>query len=330
MTSKNFFIKLLICTASTYLIIGQVSVSFAQLDFSSSYEVSAEVGVMRSDFVKARKKAVKVALRLALEQDLREILGNDEFERNWQAMQSILKVYNKYVKSYRFLEAYDDPVELKSRVKLEVNLFQEAISNTLSQNGVVVGLEDLEQVVILINGSNLNSNGELLSFETVPISEILLTRSFVEAGIPVVSRSSLRYEIPKKLILAAMDGNIAAAVEIGSKVGADIVIIGNATSSPTAGIGGPKIKKVRVGLNVKAISSRQSVVVAAKSDFATASENEIVTSEIEAFRRAGKKMTEFLVPAIREHWTPGYKNKEVQRPIPPVSTTDNPMSFGDL
>ncbi len=330
MTSKNFFFKLLICTALTYLIIGQVSVSFAQLDFSSSYEVSAEVGVMRSDFVKARKKAVKVALRLALEQDLREILGNDEFERNWQEMQSILKVYNKYVKSYRFLEAYDDPVELKSRVKLEVNLFQDAISNTLSQNGIVVGLEDLEQVVILINGSNLNSNGESLSFETVPISEILLTRSFVEAGIPVVSRSSLRYEIPKKLILGAMDGNIAAAVEIGSKVGADIVIIGNASSSSTADIGGPKIKKVRVGLNVKAISSRQSVVVAAKSDFATASENEIVTSEIEAFRRAGKKMTEFLVPAIKEHWTPGYKSKEVQRPIPPVLTTDNPMSFGDL
>ncbi len=330
MTSKNFFFKRLICTALTYLIIGQVSVSFAQLDFSSSYEVSAEVGVIGNDFVKARKKAVKVALRLALEQDLREILGNDEFERNLQEMQRVLKVYSKYVKSYRFLEAYDDLVDLKSSVKLEVNLFQDAISQTLSQNGIVVGLEDLEQVVILINESNLSSKGGSLLFETVPISEILLTRSFVEAGIPVVSRSSLRYEIPKKLILGAMDGNIAAAVEIGSQVGADIVIIGNATSSSTVGVGIANVKKVRVGLNVKAISSRQSVVVAAKSDFATASENEIVTSEIEAFRRAGKKMTEFLVPAIKKHWKPSYKSKEVQRPVPPVSTTENPMSFGDL
>ncbi|SVC68258.1 uncharacterized protein METZ01_LOCUS321112, partial [marine metagenome] len=37
------------------MIIGQVSVSFAQLYFSSSYEVSAEVGVIGNDFVKARK-----------------------------------------------------------------------------------------------------------------------------------------------------------------------------------------------------------------------------------------------------------------------------------
>ncbi len=193
-----------------------------------------------------------------------------------------------------------------------------------------MGLEDLEQVVILINESNLSSKRGSLLFETVPISEMLLTRSFVEAGISVVSRRSLHYEIPKKLILGAMDGNIAAAVEIGSKVGADIVIIGNATSSSTAGIGSAKVKKIRVGLSVKAVSSRQSVVVAAKSDFDTASENEIVTSEIEAFRRAGKKMTEFLVPAIKNHWKPSYKSKEVQRPVPPVSTTENPMSFGDL
>jgi len=40
------------------------------------------------------------------------------------------------VKSYRFLEAYDDSVELMSSVKLEVNLFQEAISKTLSRRGV--------------------------------------------------------------------------------------------------------------------------------------------------------------------------------------------------
>ena len=48
----------------------------------------------------------------------------------------MLKVSDKYVKSYRFLEAYDDPLELMSSVKLEVNLFQEAINRALSTNGI--------------------------------------------------------------------------------------------------------------------------------------------------------------------------------------------------
>ena len=90
-------------------------------------------------------------------------------------------------------------------------------------------------------------------------------------------------------------------------------------------------QKVRAGINVKAISSRQSMVVAAKSDFASASENDVFASELEAFRRVGKKMTEFLIPVIQEHWAPSLKNKENQRLVPPVPQVKNsPLPFGDL
>jgi len=330
MIFKKSFLKVFFGVVLIFMIVGKAFISFAQFDFDTSYEVSAEVAVLKNDFVKARKKAVTIALRSSLEQSLREILGDDGFQQNWQEMQRMLKVSNKYVKSYRFLEAYDDSVELMSSVKLEVNLFQEAISKTLSRRGVAAGLEGIEQVMILINESSLSSDGESSFWEEVPISEMLLTRSFIEAGIPVVSRSSLRYEISKKMVVSAIGGNISDAVDIGSKVGADIVIIGKATSS-TVGREGANAQKVRVGINVKVVSSRQSMVVAAKSDFATASENEIFASELEAFRRAGKKMTEFLIPAIQEHWTPVSKKKEVQRSVPPVSTMDNPpLPFGDL
>ena len=330
MIFKKSFLKVFFGVVLIFMIVGKAFISFAQFDFDTPYEVSAEVAVLKNDFVKARKKAVTIALRSSLEQSLREILGDDGFQQNWQEMQWMLKVSNKYVKSYRFLEAYDDSVELMSSVKLEVNLFQEAISKTLSRRGVAAGLEGIELVMILINESSLSSDGESSFWEEVPISEMLLTRSFIEAGIPVVSRNSLRYETSKEMVVSAIDGNISDAADIGSKVGADIVIIGKATSSKI-GREGANAQKVRVGINVKVVSSRQSMVVAAKSDFATASENEIFASELEAFRRAGKKMTEFLIPAIQEHWTPVSKKKEVQRSVPPVSTMDNPpLHFGDL
>ena len=89
--------------------------------------------------------------------------------------------------------------------------------------------------------------------------------------------------------------------------------------------------QVRVGINVKVISSSQSAVVAAKSDFATASKNQVFASELEAFRRAGKKITEFLIPAIQEHWAPGSKKKKAQRAIPQGPKIDNsPLFFGDF
>jgi hypothetical protein len=331
MTFKKISLKFSLGVALAFMILGQAFVSFAQLDFDTSYEVSAEVGVVKNDFAKARKKAVKIALRSSLEQSLRENLGDDEFEKNWQEMQRMLKVYDKYVKSYRFLEAYDDTLELVSSVKLEVILFQEAISRVLGRKGFSAGPERVEQVIILINESSLSFDGESSFWEEVPISEMLLTRSFIEAGIPVVNRSSLRHEISKKMVMGAMDGNFSDVVDIGSKAGVDIVIVGNATSSSNINREGANAQKVRAGVNVKAISSRQSMVVAAKSDFATAAENDLFASELEAFRRAGKKMTEFLIPVIQKHWAPNLKNKEIQRIVPSVPQVKNsPLPFGDL
>jgi len=190
MIYKKIFLKFCLVIVLMFVMLGQVVISFAQFDFDTPYEVSAEVPVVKNNFVKARKKAVKIALTLALEQGLREILRDDEFEQNRQEMQKMLKAFNKYVKSYRFLEAYDDSVEQMSRVKLEVNLFQEAISKTLSQRGVAAGLESVKQVVILINESSLSLDEESHFWEAVPISEIFLTRSFVESGIPVIRRNS--------------------------------------------------------------------------------------------------------------------------------------------
>ena len=331
MIYKETFMKIFFWMVLIFMIFGQAVMSFAQFDLDESYEVSVEVPVVQNDFVKARKKAVSMALRSALEQDLREILGEDEFEQNRQEIQKILKVSNKYVKSYRFIEAYDDSVELMSRIKLEVVFFQEAISKALNTRGVAVGFETVKQVVILINESSLSSPEDSNFWGAVPISEMLLTRSFVEEGIPVVRRNSLRYEISKKTVVAAVKGDISAAVNIGSKVGADIVIIGNATSVSTEDELSLEGKKVRVGINLKVVSSSQSAVVAAKSDFATASENEVFASELEAFHRAGRKMTEFLIPAIEDYWKPSSKKREVQRSIPKLPRIDNsPLPFGDL
>ncbi|MEE1550544.1 MAG: hypothetical protein V1244_02840, partial [Nitrospinaceae bacterium] len=124
-----------------------MSPAFAQFDSESAYEVIAEAPAVKSSFVGARKKAVKIALKTALEQNLRELLGDEEFDRHRKEMRKILRKSEKYVKSYRFLEAYDDPVQRMSQVKLEVVLFQDAVNKSLSRTGVASGMEGWKQVV---------------------------------------------------------------------------------------------------------------------------------------------------------------------------------------
>jgi hypothetical protein len=324
-----FFLKTCLGFFLILIIVGQAFIAVAQFYSNETYEVIVEVPVVKNDFVSARKKAIKIALRKALEQDLREVLESDEFERNRRTIQKILSVSKDYVKSYRFLESYDDHEQLVSYVNLEVIFFQDAINKSLKRRGIILGLESAKQVVILINESNLNSKKLASSLKTVPIAETLLSKSFVEAGISVVSRDLIRYEVSEKTMMSAIQGNISAAVRIGSTVGVDIVIIGNATSTTVIDKKNISLKIVRVGINVKVISSSQSKLIAAKSDFATVTRNENLASETIAFHRAGKKITKFLIPAIENYLEPE-SAKKISKQGPASHTDSTPIPFGDL
>ena len=329
MMRRNFFPKICLGLFLILIIVGQAFTAVAQFDSDETYEVIVEVPVVRNNFVSARKKAIKIALRTALEQDLREILDNDEFERNRPEIQKILRAPKDYVKSYRFLESYDDPDQLVSYVNLEVIFFQNAINKSLKRRGVILGLDSVKQVVILINESNLNSKKETSFLETVPIAEALLSKFFVEAGISVVNRDLIRYEVSEKTIMSAIQGSIPAAASIGSTVGVDVVILGNATSTTVINKKKINLKIVQVGINVKAISSSQSKVVAAKSDFSTVTRDEIFESETVASYRAGKKITEFLIPAIQKYWEPEAAKKKAKQGLA-IDVDSTPIPFGDL
>ena len=84
MMYKETFMRFFFGMVLMFTMLGQAVTSFAQFDLDESYEVSVEVPVVQNNFVKARKKAVSIALRSALEQDLREVLGEDDFEQNRQ------------------------------------------------------------------------------------------------------------------------------------------------------------------------------------------------------------------------------------------------------
>jgi len=323
--SKIWLIGLLI----PMILGGLVFPIVAQVETGTGYEVIAEALVVKNNFVRARKQAVKLALEMALEQNLRELFGDDEFERSQWEIKKMLKKPDKFVKSYRFIEAYDDPVQLLSRVKLEVVLFQDAVHRALSRSGIISGMEGEKQAVILIDEISSSSSNDLRFWDRVSISEASLTRSFIEAGIPVVGRDTIRYAISEEMVMSAMKGSIPAAVSIGLKAGADIVIVGNATLALVGDQEVQGAQSVRAAISVKTVSSHRSMLVAAKSDFATVSGTGGLTGEVEAFRRASGKLTEFLIPTIQRHLEFGSEKKEPQL-VPAQKAGSLPLPLGDL
>jgi len=306
-------------------------VIFSQGRIQLTFEVAAQVPVFGNDFVKARELAVSLAFKAALEKALRKFLGNEKFNANQKNFNKTLNHADHYVQSYRFIEAVDDPIGKVSEVVLQVTLFPNALGKSLSNTGIAVGSVSSKKVVILISEKSLTS-GETISFwDTAPISEAALMQNFSEKGVNLIPRDLVKEAVSEEDVLKAVHGDVNSAVQIGLKVGADIVILGNAVSSRLENQIESGESVIQTTISVRVISALTSTVIAAKSEFATARNADLLVGELEAFGDASKKLSEFLLSSLNRYWKAPSASRNFQDSPPhrpsPVSP---PSSMEDL
>ncbi len=129
-------------------------------------------------------------------------------------------------------------------------------------------------------------------------------QKFIEGGIHAVNRGSIVDLISEEAISRAARGDISAAVDIGLKTGAEIVIVGNAVSSLLGSGSSSALKTIQANLSLKAVSTNKAVVIAAKSDFVVVKTTQESKGELEAFVTVSEKLSDFLVEAVRRFWNP--------------------------
>ena len=297
--------------------------AWAQTAADEVHEVTASAPAKRGDFVQARKRAVKMALRAALEEELENTMGEKSFRKNRNKLGSMLNDPESYVKSYRFLEAEDRPEEMVSEVLLQVSLYTDAVDRTLSGLGMLSGPGTAKSVIILVKESGLTPGTAESFWETVPYSEKNLRRQFVESKIVVVGREPVRDLFPEAAVLEALKGDVESAVRIGLKARADNVVLGNVVTTQISAGDKDEPVMVRSLVSVKVVSVPRSTVIAAKSDFAQAQNVDPLIAEHQALDAACKKISDFLVPALTRFW-------EGKDESPTAKTQASPLLGDDL
>ena len=280
--------------------------SFAQPILKDSYEGVASIPVKNENYVTARKKAVAFAMKNAMELAFKDLMGEEEFAANHRDLKKIIRRANRYVKSYRYLQALDDIEKKVSEVILEVRFFSGAVNQALAGIGVVADPLSENKVVVLMKENSFTSAPLASFWDVVPISETQLANNFLESGIEVVDRDSIRDVVPESIVLSAIKGNLDDAKNIGLKAGADIVIVGTAVSKLKKNKD-IKMKMVQVNISVKAVSTLDSYLIAAKSDFATVKNEYELSAELEAFDVTSQKLADFLMPSLHSYWEKGKK-----------------------
>jgi len=268
------------------------------------YEAEGKASVRNNDYSRGRAIAVDYAFKNALSVALQDLLGGSAYRRNRKGLERMLKSPQKYVKQYRFLEFYDSDVEQFSRVKLEVVFFPEAINRALSQLGILASLVKPNTAIVLVNERSLSAEAPPEFWEYVPISEVAILQKFLAAGVKVTTREKISELVDESTVFEAIQGDLDAAVDIGLKAKVDIVIVGTAVTTQRGGKNAEGLTTVQANLTLRAVSTTQSVVIAARSDFASVEAEEEFKGELQAFEIVGKKMAVFFLDAMKRYWEP--------------------------
>ncbi len=268
------------------------------------YEVEGKSSVVNNDYVRGRALAVDYAFKNALSVALQDLLGGAAYRRNKKALEKMLKSPKSYIRKYRFLEFYDSDVEQFSRVKLEVVFFPEAINRALSNLGILSSLVKPNTAVVLISEKSLSAEVLPDFWEYVPISEVAMLQKFLAAGVKVTTREKVSEMVDESVVFEAMQGDLDAAVDIGLKAKVDIVIVGTAVTTRVGEKSAEGLNTVQANLTLRAVSTTKSIVIAARSDFATVEAEEEFKGELQAFEVVGKKMAGFFLDSMKRYWEP--------------------------
>lgn len=268
------------------------------------YESEGKSSVKNDNYTQGRARAVDYAFKSALTVALQDLLGGSAYRRNRKGLERMLKYPKKYIKQYRFLEFYDSDVEQFSRVKLEVTFFPEAINRALSQLGILASLVKPNTAIVLINERSLSADAPPDFWEYVPISEVAILQKFLGAGVKVITREKISELVDEGTVFEAIQGDLDAAVDIGLKAKVDIVIVGTAVTTQRGVKNAEGLTTVQANLTLRAVSTTQAVVIAARSDFASVEAEEEFNGELQAFEVVGKKMAVFFLDAMKRYWEP--------------------------
>lgn len=303
------------------------------------YEVTAEAEAIANNFVFARKKAVKSAMKIAVQDAIESILGDESEFSNNKILRRIVSRPNRYVKSYRFLSAFDNTSLMLAEVRLEVEVYAQELKQKLRSIGVLQTPVEDRVVAVLIMETGISSVDKSF-WETTPMSEMALVQSFQKAGIQAINRNSIRDLISEETAIKAAEGDIASAVDVGYRTGTDVVIVGKAISSKP----NEDDREIQANVTLKAISASRGTLIAARSEFASALEDDQIGGELSAFDQATSKISRFLIDSVQQFWNPKEESSatgqnlssndsisnSTTRSTPQAPASDVPAMFGDL
>ncbi len=248
----------------------------------------------------SRDQALKDALRKAVEQGVGSFVNSETRVQNFQLLSDrIYSQANGYVSSYRVINESRE-ADLY-RVTIRAKVKNEKLAEDLRAIGILLAEQARPRLMVIVKevpeGAAIRIPDITMGEEVV---ETMLVGKFQEKGFPVVDRATVARNLDRERLKKILEGDEQAAMLVGLGSGAEIGVVG--TMSRTSlrkrlGYSNDEVNFYRVRLNLKAINSNTSEVLAATTIL-----TELPFREDQALQRAVDSASTVLISRILAGW----------------------------
>ncbi|MCI0615239.1 flagellar assembly protein T N-terminal domain-containing protein [bacterium] len=262
------------------------------------------VATIGSDPAAARDKAIEDALRRAVEQAVGTIVESETAVEKYQLLSDRIYSHSSgYVKNYSVVSEKQEGNLL--RVTISADVSTGALTNDLSGIGLLQRRMKYPRIMVSIIEDNILSNASYWEAYSVSTSqaESTVNKRMKEKGFNIVDPNFMRKSLNAQEARAAWEGDYATAGRFGKRLGAEIVIVGQAASTRSANnIMGSDLLSVSSTINAAAVKAGTGEVIAQASGKGTAAHINEIAAMQEALQKASDQVSDQLIEGILDTW----------------------------
>ncbi len=262
--------------------------------------------VIKEDLNAARDQAISNSLVTAIGLSVAELLPLESLVTHHEELNEILyRHIRKFILDYKVLtESMTGNVY---RVMVQATVSSNNIKKELSKAGIIHGKKTLPSILFLIAEQSLRDVlprywwGKGMTFVKPP-SELAMAEALREKGFMIIEHGPPVQNLAFSTVKDSPDLNNPEAVELGSKLNSDVVVVGRAIATSAPNTMGEDIKSFKGMITARALRTKTGKEIASVTRTAvTANVDEVIGSR-DALSGAGSLLAEDLASELVAAW----------------------------
>jgi hypothetical protein len=305
--SSKIIIRFVIAVFSLLVVLAPSETVQAKSRNHTKTVVAIGTGIIRqNDSANAREKAISKSLVSAVNKVAVEFLPLESIVRDFQAFNEVI-----YGQSAKFIQGYKVLIESSSEdkywVMVKATVSINRLKELMSSAGIVLDKKTLPKILFLISEQDLEDLvpkywwGKDSAFAKAS-SASALAAVMKTKGFPVIDSSS----IPQNTIVEAIYDkpylNNHEVLDLGLRLKAQVVIVGNSAANRVPNIMGDKLKSFKGIVSARAIRTDTGAEIASTTQTAEAANPDESVGARNALSNAGSLTGEELASQIVAAW----------------------------